>query len=115
MLISRSALARFSMPSAMTDSPSCRLSPMVEPTMAASSAWVSRSGASDGNREFVAAQTRDETGAIGLRDQPVGDGAQHEIAAGMTLHVVDVLKAVVTDHQQCDLARQLIGRGNHGG
>src|SRR6516164_8654669 len=30
-------------------------------------------GAADGNRKFVATQTRDEAGAVGLRGQPLGD------------------------------------------
>ncbi len=40
---SRSAVARFSMPSAMTERPSCRLRLTVEPTIAASSGSLSRS------------------------------------------------------------------------
>jgi hypothetical protein len=72
-------------------------------------------GAADGDRKLVATQARNQTRTFGLRSQPHRDSAQHKIAAGVSQHIVDVLEAVETNHQQRDLARQLLGRGNHSG
>ena len=49
--------------------------------------------------EFVAAQSRDHAGCRNRRRQPLRHRAQHEIAAGVAEHVVDLLEAVEADHQ----------------
>ena len=58
----------------------------------------------DGDRrncdgELVPAQARDQTRRRHHRHQPLGNGAKHEIATGMTEHVVDLLEAVDADNQ----------------
>ena len=61
-------------------------------------------GAGDRDGEFVAAQARDQRRAAGLRVQSLGHRTQHEVAAGVAEHVVDLLEGVEADHQQRDLA-----------
>ena len=68
----------------------------------------------DRDREFIAAQSRNSAGGRGFRGQSLRDGTKHQIAAGMSQHVVDLLKAVEADHQQGDLAA-VFRPGNHRG
>jgi hypothetical protein len=58
------------------------------------------------HHKFVAAEPRDEVLRAQHRAQPVGDGAQQLVAAGMTERVVDLLELIEVDEQQC---RQLLG------
>ena len=51
--------------------------------------------------KLVAAETRDDA-AFRSRGQPIGNGAQHEIAIGVAEHVVDLLEAVEANYQQRD-------------
>ncbi len=69
----------------------------------------------DRDGEFVAAQARHQGGAAGFRVQSFGHRAQHEVAAGVAEHVVDLLEGVEADHQQRDLAPLRLRRGNHRG
>ena len=62
------------------------------------------------HHEFVAAEPRDEILRAQHRAQPVGDGAQQLVAAGMTERVVDLLELIEVDEQQC---RQLLGIMRH--
>src|SRR6188474_2230789 len=56
------------------------------------------------DREFVSAQTSDQTGRRSNARQSLRNGAKHEIATGVAKHVVDLLKAVDADHEQCHVA-----------
>ena len=58
------------------------------------------------HHEFVAAEPRHEILRAQHVAQPVGDGAQQLVAAGMTQGVVDLLELVEVDEQQ---RRQLLG------
>ncbi len=58
------------------------------------------------HHEFVAAEPRHEVLRPQHLAQPVGDGAQQLVAAGMTERVVDLLELVEVDEQQ---RRQLLG------
>ena len=59
--------------------------------------------------EFVAAQSRDHAGSRNRRRQPFRDRAQHEIAAGVAQHVVDLLEAIEADNQYRHLALVSLG------
>src|SRR5688572_3432170 len=56
------------------------------------------------DREFVSAQTSEQTGRWDSRRQSLRNGAKHQIAAGIAEHVVDLLEAVDPDHQQRHVA-----------
>ena len=70
-------------------------------------------GVGNGDREFIAAQPGDDPGGSDLGLQPLGDGTQNKVAAGMAKQVVDLLEAIEADHQQRNLAGFGFRHRNH--
>jgi hypothetical protein len=76
---------------------------------------LTRLGAIDRDREFVAAQARDDRLVPGLGTQASGDRPQDDVAGCMSQHVVDLLEGVEAQHEKRNLARLPLRRGNHAG
>src|SRR5258706_12878327 len=63
--------------------------------------------------KFIAAQPCDDSCAFDLGLQSFGHRTQHEAAAAVPQHVVDLLEAVEADDQQRYFARRHLRGGNH--